>query len=136
MAQVINSTNFADFVANSTINFRRAYDTYPKRAAQIYDIEQTSLVTGTDSSIDGFTVAKIKREGSDFAYLDIAQGDSKTWTIYEIGGQTKISWLLRTGNKYREMNSRISGLGSSAAKRMEWDLTHRLTEADATSNKC
>lgn len=133
MALIINTTNFADFVANSTINFRRAYDSFPKRAAQVYDIQGTDLVTGTESSLDGFTVAKIKREGSDFAYLDIAQGDSKTWTVYEVGGMTKITWLMRKGNKYSEMNKRINNLGASAAKRMEWDLTHRLTEADATS---
>lgn len=133
MARTINTTNFADFVANSEINFRRAYDQYPKRAAQIYDIENTDMYTGTESSLDGFTVAKVKREGSDFAYLDVTQDYTKTWTIYEVGGMTKITWLMRRANKYREMNNRIAGLGESAAKRMEWDLTHRLTEADATS---
>lgn len=130
---MINTSNFPDFVANSTINFRRAYDQYPKRAAQVYDIENTDLYTGTESSLDGFSVAKIKKQGSDFSYLDVAQGDSKTWTQYEVGGMTKITWMMRRTNKYSEMNKKISNLGASAAKRMEWDLTHRLTEADSTS---
>jgi len=132
MSKIINTTNFDDFVANSTVNFRRAYDQYPKRAAQVYDIENTDLYSGTESSVDGFTVAKIKREGSDFSYLDVTQGLNKSWTVYEVGGMTKITWMMRRANKYREMNNRISNLGASAAKRMEWDLTHRLTEADST----
>jgi len=133
MPQIVNTTVFSDFVANSTINFRRAFDDFPKVAAQLYDVEGTSLVTGEESSLDGFTVAKIKREGSDFAYLEINQGYNKTWTIYEIGGMTKITWLMRTGNKYRTMNNKISNLGKSAAKRMEWDLTHRFTFGTATT---
>ncbi len=131
--RIINTTNFDDFVANSTINFRRAYEQYPKRAAQMYDTESTSVITGEESSLDGFTVAKVKREGADFAYLDVSQGNNKTWTVYEVGGMTKITWLMRAGNKYRVMNNRIAGLGESAAKRKEWDLTHRFTEADSTS---
>lgn len=133
MARTINTTNFDDFVANSTINFRKAFDQFPKVASQLFDVEGTSLVTGDESSLDGFSVAKIKREGGDFAYLDINQGYKKSWTVYEVGGMTKITWLMRTGNKYREMNNRINNLGRSAAKRMEWDLTHRFTFGTATS---
>lgn len=130
---MVSTSNFPDFVANSTINFRRAFDQFPKVASRLYDIEDTSLVTGDESSLDGFSVAKVKREGSDFAYLDVNQGYKKTWTVYEIGGMTKITWLMRAGNKYREMNNRIANLGRSAAKRMEWDLTHRFTFGTATS---
>jgi hypothetical protein len=133
MARVINTVNFADFVANSTINFRRAFDEFPKRASALYDVENTSLLNGEESSLDGFSVAKIKKEGEDFAYLDINQGDNKTWSIYEVGGMTKITWKMRVGNKYREMNARISNLGRAAAKRMEMDLTHRFTFGTATS---
>lgn len=133
MARTVNTTNFPDFVANSTINFRRAFDQFPKVAGQLYDIENTSLINGEESSLAGFSVAKIKREGSDFAYLDINQGYNKTWSIYETGGMTKITWKMRVGNKYREMDNRISGLGYSAAKRMEWDLTHRFTFGTATT---
>lgn len=133
MSRNINTSNFSDFVANSTINFRRAFDQFPKVASQMYDVENTGLVTGEESSLDGFSVAKIKREGGDFSYLDINQGNNKVWNVYEIGGMTKITWLMRTGNKYRVMNNRISNLGKSAAKRMEWDLTHRFTFGTATS---
>jgi len=127
MAQQITTTNFSDFVANSLILFRKAFSEFPKVAGTLYDIEQTNLVTGEESSLDGFSVAKRKEEGGDFAFLDINQGYNKTWRIEEVGGMTKITWLMRVGNKYREMNDRISNLASSSAKRMEWDLTHRFT---------
>lgn len=133
MSQQINSTLFSDFVANSTINFRRAFDEFPKVASQLYDVRSTDLITGTESSLDGFSVAKIKEEGSDLAFLDINQGYNKNWTIYEIGGMTKITWKMRVGNKYREMDQRINNLGKSAAKRMEMDLTHRFTFGTATT---
>lgn len=133
MAQQLNTINFADFVANSTINFRRAFDEFPKVAAQLYDVRDTNLITGTESSLDGFSVAKIKEEGGDLSFLDINQGYNKSWTVYEIGGMTKITWKLRVGNKYREMDNRINNLGRSAAKRMEWDLTHRFTFGTATT---
>jgi hypothetical protein len=133
MASLINTSNFADFVANSQINFRRAFDDFPKVASQLYDVEYTDLVTGEESSLEGFTMAKIKDEGDDFAYLDINQGDNKIWNVYEIGGMTKITWKMRVANKYRVMNQRISNLGKSAARRMEIDLTHRFTFGTATS---
>jgi len=132
MAQQINSTVFSDFVANSTINFRRAFDEFPKVASQLYDVRSTDLITGTESSLAGFSVAKIKDEGADLAFLDINQGYNKSWTIYEIGGMTKITWKMRVGNKYKEMDDRINNLGRSAAKRMEWDLTHRFTFGAST----
>lgn len=129
----INTTNFSDFVANMEIKFRMAFDEFPKVASQLYEVEGTNLLTGDESSLDGYTVAKTKREGEDFAYLDINQGYRKAWTVYEIGGMTKITWKMRVGNKYREMDQRINNLGRSTAKRMEWDLTHRFTFGTATT---
>ncbi len=133
MAGNINTTNFSDFVANMEIKFRMAFDEFPKVASQLYEVEGTNLLTGDESSLDGFTVAKTKKEGEDFAYLDINQGYRKAWTVYEIGGMTKITWKMRVGSKYRDMDQRINNLGRSTAKRMEWDLTHRFTFGTATT---
>ena len=133
MSQLINTSNFDDFVKNATINFRRAFDDFPKRASQLYDVENVSIITGEESSIDGFSVAKLKEEGSDFAYLNVDQGYNKTWTVYEVGGMTKITWKMRVGSKYRDITNRINNLGRSSAKRMEWDLTHRFTYGHATT---
>lgn len=133
MASIINRTNFPDFVNNLEIKWRKTYAAFPKRASVLYDIEDVSVDTGDESGIDGFTVAKRKREGQDLAYLNVTQNYRKAWNVYEVGGMTKITWLMRTANKYREINNRISGLAMSAAKRLEWDMTHRFTFANSTS---
>lgn len=133
MPAIINTVSFPDFTANSEIKWRKTFDAFPKIAGQLYDIDDTSLITGDESSFDTFSVAKKKEEGDDFAYLNAAQGYKKSWTVYEIGGMTKITWKMRVGNKYREMDRAISNLAESTAKRMEWDLTHRLTFAWSTT---
>lgn len=133
MPSIVNRSNFPDFNNNLLIRWRKSYDQFPKRAAQLYDMEDVDVDTGDESSIDGFSVAKKKREGSDFAFGSLTQNYRKSWTVYEIGLETKITWIMRRAAKYRKINEAISGLAQSAAKRMEWDLTHRFTFANATS---
>lgn len=133
MPQIINTNSFDDFVSNMTIRWRKSYMDFPKRAAQLYDVEDVSVDTGDESGLDGFSVAKRKREGEDFAFLQITQNYRKSWQIQETGGMTKITWRMRVANKYRVMNTRISNLGRSTAKRLEWDLTHRFTFGPSTS---
>ena len=127
MPQMITTTNFPDFVANMEIVWRKAYTEFPKAASILYEIESTDVDTGDESSIDGYSVAKRKKQGEDFAYLQLTQNYRKTWQIQEIGGMTKITWRMRRAAKYREINNRIAGIGTSAAKRLELDLTHRIT---------
>jgi hypothetical protein len=133
MPNIINRGNFADFNNNLEIVWRKSYESFPKRAGQLYDMEDVSVDTGDESGLDGFSVAKKKREGGDFSFLSVTQNYRKSWTVYEIGGETKITWLMRKAAKYRNIQDKISKLAESAAKRMEWDLTHRFTFATATS---
>lgn len=129
----ITRANFPDFADNLEIRWRKTWDMFPKRAAQLYDVENVSVDTGDESSIDGFSVARKKDESGDFAFLNVTQNYRKTWSVYEVGGMTKISWRMRKAAKYREIMNRIDGLAISAARRLEWDLTHRFTFATATS---
>ena len=133
MSQIINRGNFPDFCDNLEIYWRKSYEEYPKAAAQLYDVENVSVDTGDESGIDGYSVAKRKMEGGDLAYLNITQNYRKSWTVYEIGGMTKITWLMRKAAKYNKIMGRISNLATSAAKRLEWDLTHRFSFATAES---
>jgi hypothetical protein len=130
---LINTVTFADFVSNAEIKWRERYEAFPKVAGALYDIDDVDVTTGDESSFDNYSVARKKEEGQDFANLSVNQGYKLAWSIYEVGGMTKITWKMRRGNKYREMDESISGLAESAAKRMEWDLTHRFTFAFATS---
>lgn len=130
---MITTQDFPDFVANLEIKWRKSYADFPKRASVMYEVENVDTDTGDESGIDGYSVAKRKNESQDFAFLNITQNYRKAWQIQEIGGMTKISWRMRRAAKYNEINKRIAGLGRSAAKRLEWDLTHRFTFAEAAS---
>ena len=130
---MINRTNFPDFCDNLEIYWRKTYAEFPKRAAILYDVENVEVDTGDESGIDGYSVAKRKKEGEDFAFLNITQNYRKAWNVYEIGGMTQITWRMRKAAKYRDIMNRISNLAVSAARRLEWDLTHRFTfAADAS----
>ena len=133
MAQYISRGNFADFNNNLTIKWTKSYSDFPKRASVLYNIDTTDVDTGDISGLDGFSVARTKREGQDFAFLSLAQNYRKTWLTYEIGGMTKITWNMRRYAKYDLINKAIQNLAESAAKRMEYDLTHRFTFANVTS---
>lgn len=133
MANIINRGSFPDFNNNLEIKWREAYNNFPKRASVLYDMEMVDVDTGDESGLDGFSVAKKKREGADFSFLSLTQNYRKSWTVYEIGGETKITWIMRRAAKYRSIQDRIVNLAQSAAKRLEWDLTFRFTFANATS---
>lgn len=133
MAQIINRANFADFNNNLTVQWAKAYTDFPKAASVMYNVSDTAVDTGDISSLDGFSVAKRKREGADFAFGSLTQNYRKTWTAYEIGLETKITWNMRNYAKYDMIQQAINMLAQSAALRLEWDLTHRFTFANATS---
>lgn len=130
---LVNTQSFTDFTTNAEIKWRERFEKFPRAAVALYDVEDVSVITGDESSFDTYSVARKKEEGQDFAMLSVNQGYRLAWSVYEIGGETKITWKMRVGNKYRQMDESIAGLAESAAKRLEWDLTHRFTFAWSTS---
>ena len=133
MPKIINRGNFADFNDSLEIKWRKVYDAYPKRAGALYEERSTDVDTGDVSSLDSVSVAKKKREGSDFAFLNLTQNYRKNWHTYEVGGEIKITWNMRRYAKYNEIDRALSGMAESAARRMEMDKTHRFTFAASTS---
>lgn len=133
MANIINRGNFADFNDNLEIKWRKVYDAYPKRAGALYEERSTDVDTGAVSSLDSVSVAKKKREGADFSFLNLTQNYRKSWSTYEVGGEIKITWNMRKYAKYNEIDRALSGMAESTARRMEMDKTHRFTFYSATS---
>lgn len=95
MANIINRGNFADFNDNLEIMWSKVYDQFEKVAGQLYNESSTDVDTGSISSLDSVSVAKKKREGADFAFLNLTQNYKKSWTTYEVGGEMKITWNMR-----------------------------------------
>lgn len=133
MANIINRGNFADFNDNLEIMWSKVYDQFEKVAGQLYNESSTDVDTGSISSLDSVSVAKKKREGADFAFLNLTQNYKKSWTTYEVGGEMKITWNMRRYAKYDEINRALNGMAESVVRRMEMDKTHRFTFANSTS---
>jgi hypothetical protein len=133
MANIINRGNFADFNDNLEIKWRKVYDAYPKRAGALYEERSTNVDTGAVSSLDSVSVARKKREGADFAFLNLTQNYRKSWSTYEVGGEIKITWNMRHYAKYNEIDRALSGMAEATARRMEMDKTHRFTFYDVSS---
>src|ERR1035437_1347347 len=115
--QTINRSNFADFNNNLTITWTKGYTDFPKRASVLYNLQTTDVDTGDISGLDGFSVAKRKKEGADMAFGSLTQNYRKTWATYEIALETKITWNMRKYPKYDKIQAAINNLAQSAAKR-------------------
>lgn len=97
------------------------------------DIADYTGDTRRFTEIDVETYADEKPEGVDATFAQVQMGYSKDMRIRRFAKQIKISWEMRHYNKYENVVSQLTSLNHFCPKRMELDLTHRLTFADATS---
>jgi len=130
---IINTENYPDFVANMQIEWRKGYDRVNAVAKKLYDVSFNQKLTTDHSSMDGFTFAEDKDEGDDNYEANPEQNYKKTITKYRIGITAKITWEMRTYDRYTEMSKALKGLGEATRQRLEIDLTHRFTFGTATS---
>jgi len=85
------------------------------------------------SEIDLEEYAKKKKEGDQTVRAKVQQGYSKVGTLYRVALDIGVTYEMRHYNKYQEVVSRLTNLGSVAGKRMELDLSHRISFATVVS---
>lgn len=85
------------------------------------------------NEIDTQTFAKRKYEGAAASKAAIGVGYNVTMTKKRIAMEIDITQELRDENRYPEVQALITNLEHFCVHRMELDLTHILTFADATS---
>jgi len=134
----LNIATLADFVRNAEILFLKGMDSVnmAARNSGIFRIDNIADHTGNTkeySEIDLEEYATIKGEGDQSARARVQQGYSKIGTLYRVSMDIGITYEMRHFNKYVEVVARLQNLGALAAKRIELDLSHRLTFATATS---
>jgi len=134
----LNIATLADFVRNAEILFMKGLDAVPMAARnsgifRIDDISDHKGNTKEYSEIDLEEYAKRKGEGDQAVRARVQQGYSKVGTLYRVALDIGITYEMRHYNKYVDVISRLTNLGMTAAKRMELDLSHRITFATATS---
>jgi len=134
----LNIATLSDFVRNAEILFLKGLDAVPMAARQsgIFRVDSIPDHMGNTkeyTEIDLEEYAKIKEEGDQAARARVQQGYSKVGTLYRVSLDIGITYEMRHYNKYIDVISRLQNLGQLAAKRMELDLSHRITFATATS---
>lgn len=134
----LNIATLPDFVRNAQILFLKGLDAVPMAARQsgLFRVDNLPDNTGNTkeyTEIDLEEYAKIKPEGDDAVRARVQQGYSKVGTLYRVSMDIGITYEMRHYNKYIDVIARLQNLGQLAAKRMELDLSLRVTFATATS---
>lgn len=134
----LNIATLSDFVRNAQILFLKGLDSVPMAARNsgIFRIDNIADHTGNTkeySEIDLEEYASVKAEGDQAVRARVQQGYSKVGTLYRVSMDIGITYEMRHYNKYVDVISRLTNLGQTAAKRMELDLSLRITFAASTS---
>lgn len=134
----LNIATLGDLVRNAEILFLKGLDSVPMvaRNSGMFRVDPIADHMGNTkeySEIDLEEYADIKGEGDQASRARVQQGYSKIGTLYRVSKDIGITYEMRHYNKYIEVISRLTNLGKLAAKRMELDLSHRITFATATS---
>lgn len=134
----LSIATLSDFAKNAQILFLKGLDTVQMAARnsgifRVDSIPDHSGNTKEYSEIDLEEYAKKKPEGDQAIRAKVQQGYSVTGKLYRVALDIGITYEMRHYNKYMEVVSRLTNLGAVAGKRMELDLSHRITFATVTS---
>jgi hypothetical protein len=134
----LNSISQADFVKLADVIWEKGLQSVPQvmrksGLVKEYPISSNSGNTREFSEIDTQEYAKLKGESDQAERAAVQQGYSKVMYQKRIALDIGISYEMRTQNKYPEVVSKLTNLGTQVAKRMELDLTHRITFGASTT---
>jgi hypothetical protein len=134
----LNSVSLADFTKLATVIWGKAFMSVPQvmRGSGLvkeYPLPANTGDTREFSEIDTEEYARLKGQGSQAERAKVQQGYSKTMTIKRVAMDIGITYEMRTQNKYPDVVARLTGNASQCAKRMDLDLSHRITFASATT---
>lgn len=134
----LNTATLSDFVKLADVLWTRGLNSVEQvaRNSGLFVELPMGMNTGDSrefSEIDLEEYANRKKEGDQAQRAKVQQGYTKTGHLYRIAKDIGITYEMRTRNKYIEVVRRLTNLGSMAGKRMDLDLTHRITFGTATS---
>ena len=134
----LSTVSLPDFVRNAEITWKRGADSFTSVLRTSGLVKEINVPNNTGntrefSSIDLELYAKVKNEREQAAFARSQQGYSKIGTLYRVAQAQVITYEMRTQGKYREIQSMLLDIMPNAMRRMELDLSHRITVATATS---
>ena len=134
----LSTISLADFVKLASVIWSKAFASVEQTMrgsglVKEYPIPANSGNTREFSEIDAEEYAKRKDEGNQAERAKVQQGYSKTMSKYRVAMDIGITYEMRTENKYPEVTARLTNLATQVAKRMDLDLSHRITFAESLS---
>lgn len=114
----------------------RALEFAPRNAKELFIMEPIGSGNGSTKiyhEIDTETFADYKAEGSNSQKSKVGVGYDVTMTARTFSKEIDITLEMRNDNRYAQVGSMITSLSEFCENKMDLDLTHRLTFADATS---
>ena len=134
----LNTITLPKFTANADYIFVDALASIPREAYnsgifKVVNVGANSGNTRVFTEIDHEEYAGFKGEGDQAERATILEGYNKIVTTERFGKDIGITVEMRKYNKYPEVLGSIQFLGGYCARKMDLDLTHRLTFGTATS---
>ena len=134
----LNTITLSDFTRLADIIFEKEKMSIDQAARNsgLFQVESIPMNSGNTreyTEIDLEEYASVKDQGDQASRAKVQQGYNKVITSYRIAKDIGITYEMRTQNKYPEVVRRLTNLASMAVKRMDLDLTHRLTFGSATT---
>ncbi|MFA6991914.1 MAG: hypothetical protein WC269_01375 [Candidatus Gracilibacteria bacterium] len=134
----LNINALSDFVKNAEVMFSMGAKSIPQvaRGSGLFKEIAIPQLTGNTrefSEIELEEYASKKTQSDQASRAKVQQGYSKIGTLYRVAKDIGVSYEWRTQGKYPEIKQSLISLGGLAAKRLDLDLTHRITFCTATS---
>lgn len=131
-------SSLSDLVRLAPLLWERGFESVPQTMRTSGLVKEVPIPSNTGntrefSEIDLQEYAKTKDPGDQAERAQTQQGYNVIMTQKRVALDIGIEYELRTQNKYPEIVSRLTNLGVTVAKRMDLDLSHRLTFATATT---
>jgi len=136
MDTFLSSASFSDLVDLTRRVWVKTQQMIVPAAQQLYIKDSLGKATGNSKlyeEIDTQTFAKRKYEGAAATKAAIGLGYTVTMYKKRIAMEIDITQELRDENRYPEVQALITNLTHFCHQRIELDLTHILTFADATT---
>lgn len=136
MGNLLSTITFPEFTDLVRREFVETQQMVPYVAKQLFITEPIAKGQGNTklfNEIDTQTYARLKREGVDVKKASVGVGYNKIMYKKRIGIEIDITQEMRDENRYAEVGTLITDLAHFCPQRIELDLTHRFTFANATS---
>ena len=82
---------------------------------------------------DTETYAAVKPEGAPASYARTGTAYTKDMTLRRFAMNIEVTWEMRNRNKYQQVYGKMVSLAHFVPQRLQLDLTHRFTFAEATT---